>query len=185
MNESCDHSTRTVMCYNKKCFLLTCLGCGKRSFTKGFTYDSDGEWFTEQSTPLLPKWTDLETAWLAGLLEGEGCFSLHPGRGKRVYARVSMCSTDRDIVTRACTYMNTRLYAANYRRRPSHYKDKFQTYCVGVKAIEVMNRILPYMGERRSARILEVIRLNATVRTGAPELPEEPSASSHFPPCAP
>lgn len=46
-----------------------------------------------------------DTIWLAGLLEGEGTFDLHRGK----YPRVRVGMTDRDVVGRAATLMDTRV----------------------------------------------------------------------------
>jgi hypothetical protein len=48
--------------------------------------------------------SDLELGWVAGILEGEGCCFVTTrskgGYGPYVYARVTVCMTDRDILER-------------------------------------------------------------------------------------
>jgi len=48
--------------------------------------------------------SDLELGWVAGILEGEGCFFVTTRKtakyGPYVYARVTVCMTDRDIIER-------------------------------------------------------------------------------------
>jgi hypothetical protein len=48
--------------------------------------------------------SSFELGWVAGLLEGEGCFFVNtsgtPQYGPYAYARVAVCMTDRDVLER-------------------------------------------------------------------------------------
>lgn len=63
----------------------------------------------------LPIWTDVETTWLAGLLEGEGSFGLvecSSGRGyhyRTPYVSIEM--TDHDIIDRVSDLLNKKIVA--------------------------------------------------------------------------
>ena len=48
--------------------------------------------------------------WLAGWLEGEGCFNLHPSRHCYRYPRISGCSTDKDIMVRVGKLLRVKVY---------------------------------------------------------------------------
>ena len=87
--------------------------------------------------------------WLAGLLEGEGSFIKLDSPG----VRISM--TDQDGVVRASKLMgNSKIY-----RRCANplWQATWTTYVYGDRAIEIMKLIFPIMGERRSARIREIL----------------------------
>lgn len=95
--------------------------------------------------------------WLAGLLEGEGCFCFNRT------PRVILCMTDEDIVARVAT-----LWGAPYHKNKIHGTQKkvsFTTTIHGEKAILCMSTIRPFMGVRRSAKIDRVIEV-ARARPG-------------------
>lgn len=88
--------------------------------------------------------------WLAGLLEGEGCFTFS---GNCPMVQIQM--TDLDVIQRAAKIMDTMIGA---RRRPTqggltaHF-----TQAAGSRAMAVMMTVYPLMGERRKERIRELI----------------------------
>ena len=100
-----------------------------------------------------------ELAWLAGLLEGEGCFWLRKPRGARQscspYLAVSM--TDKDVVERVA-----KIFGVQVKKKPdqrkAHYKPCWTVQASGPRAALWMNRMLPFMGMRRTARINEVLK---------------------------
>lgn len=122
---------------------------------------------------------DVDTAWIAGVLEGEGSFTLSR-MAKSLTARIDLGMTDIDVVARvrdaaggiggavrARSIVELRpLYMGNPR------KMVYQWTVTGEPAIALMWRILPFMGSRRTDRILEVIgrhhesRMKACVRCG-------------------
>lgn len=97
---------------------------------------------------------DIDLAWLAGLLEGEGSFCWHQTkqRDKHGRPRVQVQMADRDIVERVA-----KLIGGNFKGPYGPYGvSKLQTWFAhtsGENAYEVMKAVLPYMGERRSAMI--------------------------------
>lgn len=94
---------------------------------------------------------DLEDKiWLAGLLEGEGCFDLHRGK----YPRVRVGMSDRDVVGRAATLFGSKVRLS---LKPRPNSAMWHAEISGSKAERVMNEILPYMGARRSAKIAEIL----------------------------
>lgn len=93
----------------------------------------------------------IDLAWLAGLLEGEGCFLVRNGRGGPL---VQLNMVDGDIVARAAEIMGGR-------SRPWHAErwgvKKTQTAwrvrIEGSKALGLMDELYPLLGIRRRARI--------------------------------
>lgn len=96
--------------------------------------------------------------WLAGLLEGEGCFDLHRGK----YPRVRVGMTDRDVVGRAATLLGGRVRLT---LKPKPHSAMWHTEISGAKAVDVMTAVLPHMGARRSAKIAEILG-HASLTTG-------------------
>lgn len=93
---------------------------------------------------------DFDIAWLAGLLEGEGCFFL----SGRAAPRVSLLMKDEDIVLRAAKVMNASTSVREkIDNRSPNYSNTFQLSISGLEAFTVMKLIRPYMGERRGAKI--------------------------------
>ncbi len=89
---------------------------------------------------------EIAVAWLAGLIEGEGCFSYGVSPG----IRVGM--TDRDVVDRVSAILGRNHVRGPYRYR-ANKKPVFYTEVWGADAIAWMRRLLPHMGERRSKKI--------------------------------
>jgi hypothetical protein len=91
-----------------------------------------------------------DVLWLAGLLEGEGCFDLHRAR----YPRVRLGMTDRDVVGRAATLFGSRV-RLSLKAPPA--SATWHTEVSGARAEEIMEAVLPFMGARRSAKIATVL----------------------------
>jgi hypothetical protein len=93
-----------------------------------------------------------EIAYLAGLLEGEGWFALSDSG----HARIQLNMTDRDVVQEFARLVDSDSVLAY--ERPGR-KVIYRVNLVGEKAVALMNAIYPFMGERRKARIDEVLGL--------------------------
>jgi hypothetical protein len=91
--------------------------------------------------------------WLAGLLEGEGTFDAHRGK----YPRIRLAMTDRDIVGRAASLMDTKIRLSLH---TAPAKPTWHAEISGDRAAGIMAEILPFMGARRSAKIAEVLAIH-------------------------
>lgn len=103
----------------------------------------------------------LDAAWVAGLLEGEGCFSL--SWGSRSYPRFTVkCNmTDRDVVEHLHSLCGGKLAGPYQRTSPAGKPAKDQwVWTIGRKDSmkELLLDLLPYMCTRRSAKILEMLQ---------------------------
>lgn len=99
-----------------------------------------------------------DVAWLAGLLEGEGWFG-DAGRtrgGRHAVVRVRM--TDRDVVERVAIAMGGVKVQPAPGRKPG-YKDTYRAQVCGRRAVELMRTVRPHMGDRRGARIDELLEV--------------------------
>lgn len=103
--------------------------------------------------------TESETAWIAGLLEGEGSFILRPGTsGRRSGLRVSLEMCDEDVVRRAAALSPSKSRVRS-RFRQEGWSTTFQLHWGGKEAETLMRAVLPYMGERRSTKIKECLNV--------------------------
>lgn len=96
---------------------------------------------------------DTETAWVAGLLEGEGCFHL-----KKKYGSYINCSmTDEDVIRRLHALVGCGTVTPVQPRKEG-YK-RVWTWRTGAR--EDVERLcvllLPWMGERRSEKIHSIL----------------------------
>lgn len=104
-----------------------------------------------------------ETAWLAGLLEGEGSFVVYSKRRERSYGswqqitvRVQIAMTDRDVIKNVAALLGSGVW----RKSPSDskYKMQYATHVSGPRACAVMTAIRPHMGRRRRRQIDVALR---------------------------
>ncbi len=102
---------------------------------------------------------DVDVAWFAGVFEGEGCFSIE----RNGATRLTVAMTDRDIIerihslfptTQALTVVQPKPAKAGYGTPKLRY-----TWRIGQpdEVRRITELILPYLGERRSARAREVL----------------------------
>ena len=86
--------------------------------------------------------------WLAGLLEGEGCFNMS---GSKVgSARLSLNMTDLDVVERAAKLVGAEI------KYPKQYPNRKKVYRIELfsnKAAGWLMTLYPLMGERRKQAI--------------------------------
>lgn len=102
-----------------------------------------------------------DAAWLAGLLDGEGCFD-NPRGAPRV--RVKMA--DLDVVLRAADVMGATTYMENDLRPYVERKPLMVAQTTGDNAIAVMRAVLPWLGSRRSAKVTEIILAHEAKKRG-------------------
>jgi hypothetical protein len=108
--------------------------------------------------------TEIEIAWLAGLLEGEGCFMIQ----HHASPSIQLSMTDLDVVIKAAKIMEISLDRIHPKRdnQPNH-KPCYVLRCDGPEAFIWMRAIRPHMGDRRGAKIDEVI---STVKAARPHI---------------
>lgn len=96
--------------------------------------------------------------WLAGFLEGEGYFGLRRG-GKDLVIQVG--GVDRDVIEKAQRIMGCRTIKP---RQLKSGKTFFHlTLCAQAEAAQLMEALLPLMGERRADVIRSALKARSTV----------------------
>lgn len=93
--------------------------------------------------------------WLAGILEGEGCFSISQ-IDRYNYPKITMGMTDLDVISRVARILGTKV-TGPYRVKEANRKLIYHISMLGKKAAHWMLVLLADMGERRQARILEIM----------------------------
>jgi hypothetical protein len=100
---------------------------------------------------------DKDRYWLAGLFEGEAYFGTTYDRRlpQNIYPRIELQMTDRDVVEKVSRMLGIVMYET--KRRSENRKPTWRVCVTGKKAKQIMHYLMPLMGERRKARILEVL----------------------------
>ena len=96
--------------------------------------------------------TESQTAWLAGIYEGEGSCAITSGRA----IRVEIVMTDEDIVKRihGLTGVGS---VKEVSTRNEEYKQAYRWGIGSVEAVTFLRSILPWLGSRRSERANDAI----------------------------
>lgn len=88
--------------------------------------------------------------WLSGILEGEGSFMKGPPSSPNQPV-ISMTTTDLDVAQRVASVFGRKL--TYVKKRNTKWKQSYLARIDGRRAIEWMNRLRPYMSERRQKQI--------------------------------
>ena len=88
-----------------------------------------------------------DAAWLAGLLDGEGCFDSPRGN-----PRIRVKMSDHDVILRAADVMGARTHLETIPGR----LPLLVAQLTGDRAVGVMRAVLPWLGARRSARVTDI-----------------------------
>ena len=105
-----------------------------------------------------------DRAWLAGLLDGEGCIDAPRGNPR---LRVKMA--DLDVVLRAADLMGCTVYTEVDHRTSvlgKPYSPMHVAQISGEKAVEVLTAVLPWLGARRTAKATQVIAHHMARKSG-------------------
>lgn len=95
--------------------------------------------------------------WAAGIIEGEGSFGFYPIGGKAFSPRLQVGMSDLDVMERLRLILGIR---AMIHRRKANQRARKAHYCMalsGKRAIGWMLTLYPLMGERRKAKIRDII----------------------------
>lgn len=98
--------------------------------------------------------SDTDIAWAAGLIEGEGCFTLHSKY--HPYFLLDMC--DLDVLQKfQSIFPEASLRGPYYHKDRPTQKARWRVDAFGPKCITIMTSVLPYMGLRRREKINELL----------------------------
>ena len=107
---------------------------------------------------------NIELAWAAGVIEGEGCFSYHPAKGgRKAYVRIQVGMTDLDILQRLHSISGVGVVNGPYlyKRKNGSPAKPIWSWAVQKQAdvAWLLMQLRPWMGERRTDRIDECLTL--------------------------
>ena len=124
----------------------------------------------------------LDLAWIAGLWEGEGNFSLFRGSKNRIYAAATIVNGDFSLIEEVHNalvklgvghYINTRKLSL----RNSNHKDVKVLYVVGYKRVRsLLNVLRPFLrGHKRdvAAAVMEFVEYRMSIPKGIPYTAKE------------
>ena len=106
--------------------------------------------------------TTEETAWLAGILEGEGSFVISYRKGQTTpWCGVMMASTDQDVIEHVAQLLKTSV-TGPIKQPKAHWKPQWKTSLARRFDLEhILPLLRPYMGRRRQAKIDELLEVFA------------------------
>lgn len=114
----------------------------------------------------IRKMSKFELGWVAGLLEGEGCFTARAPKksSTKLYLSVDVQSGDRDVIERLIQYTGLGKLGGPYKTRARHHTPMYGWKLSSQPAEILMETILPHMCGRRADRIRESLALAKQVR---------------------
>ena len=103
----------------------------------------------------MQQFTEKEIYYIAGLLEGEGSFCAQTNNHGYRYISIKVKMTDYDIIKWVADKWEVNIYKEEFE---NHWKTAYIAQLRRKKeCLELMNMILPLMGERRQGRIKEIL----------------------------
>jgi hypothetical protein len=105
--------------------------------------------------------TSEEVAWAAGLFEGEGCISVYQREyGAKIQPQIRLGMTDADVVARFARIVGCGSVTVSHgpKHQANGWKPLHQWVVYEAEKVRtVLNLLMPYLGERRSAKAREVL----------------------------
>ena len=113
---------------------------------------------TETEIALLEGLSEIDIAWLAGLLEGEGSFQVDARSATRYKVSSSPPSpsikiqmVDEDVIKKVATMVNKKMFSP--KRKTVKNKQTYQVHIGDRPTLRILlPRLLPYLGARRQAQ---------------------------------
>ena len=98
-----------------------------------------------------------DLAWVAGLLEGEGSFTLRKSNVPKIHCQM----TDEDVLLKLQEKCGGKIYFSERteEQRAKNWKDSWTWNLQGRPAADLMRELMPHMGKRRSEKIKEILSI--------------------------
>jgi hypothetical protein len=110
--------------------------------------------------PVSQNWSRENIAWLAGLIEGEGCFYIQPGRTGSSLIKVQM--TDEDVIRKCERIAGCGVITGPHHRVAGQKAVWTWTVARGKHVLALAYAIYPFMCSRRQAKLVTLVdRLKA------------------------
>lgn len=96
---------------------------------------------------------ETEVAWSAGLVEGEGCLI----QSAKTSITIQVHMTDLDVLEKLKDIWEGNLYTVNRSDAKPHWKPSWVWTLSGARAALMLELLLPYFGQRRSLKAIEIL----------------------------
>jgi hypothetical protein len=96
-----------------------------------------------------------ELWWVAGLLEGEGCF----GTQKSGYVTIQVQTADREVIEKLVEFTGLGHVSGPFKTRAAHHAPMYGWHPSGANAVALIELVYPLLSSRRQARIDETLVL--------------------------
>lgn len=106
--------------------------------------------------------TEVETAWAAGLFEGEGSIVCHKiiNRANSYRVTLTMTMVDRDVVERFYHIVGVGSFLGPYKGQRDGNQEKYVWQVQNFSGcLLILEKFLPYLGARRKEKAIETIAL--------------------------
>ena len=108
--------------------------------------------------------TEIEIAWVAGLLEGEGCWAINRNTPYKRWITTTM--TDRDVLEKAQKYTGVGTIQLGEAPGQPHHKQCYRWMVIAKRDREWLTHLVyPHMGKRRQQKIQEFLQPAGIVST--------------------
>lgn len=102
--------------------------------------------------------TEFEKGWLVGIMEGEGCFTIHKHSPTQWSPRMQLRMTDRDVIEKVNRMLTVyAVTSVKVEPKEGNRSEAYVTRLSGASAVRLMEDLRPYMGKRRQKRIRELL----------------------------
>ena len=101
---------------------------------------------------------EYERYWVAGFLEGEGCFTVNRVKEK-IYLRIQVTSVDKDVLERLCACVGSGHVSGPHKiRKDTHNATYAWRMNMQREVLVLLRSIYSLMGERRKKQIRVALR---------------------------
>ena len=119
---------------------------------------------TYNPSPRIRELTKLEVAYLAGIIDGEGCIGLAWRTKKYVTPTLQVGNTNYDLIEWLVGITGSCYFVPERRDKPN-WKDRYLWRCAGMQARELIRMTYPFLiVKKRQARV--VLKLHEDVGVG-------------------
>lgn len=89
--------------------------------------------------------SETDKAYLAGLIDGEGCLIMDGASDRMIRPKLQLIMTDQTLVEWVGHVWGTPVRRFAKHRAQPHHKDQFRTTLTGMRAVDAIRVIYPYM----------------------------------------
>lgn len=96
----------------------------------------------------IPSWTEAETAYIAGIIDGEGCIGIYYKKTNGYFIQLTIVNTNRELIS----WLESKLHSNSMEKLRDKRPNNKQAYAVTVdrmRAYEVLKRITSYVIAKR------------------------------------